>query len=340
MANTTGFYNTAIGNYALYRNSTGSQNSAIGVNALWANTTGQNNTANGSNALRTNSTGSNNSAIGGFSLYNNTSGSQNDATGASSLYNNTTGSYNTANGYKALNTNTTGNYNVASGSSSMERNTFGHNNIAIGNQANYYNQEGSNNTIIGSNAGMGSALHNKSGNIFLGYSAGYNETGDNKLYIENSNSATPLIYGDFANDSLRVNGTLDIKETLKIEGGSPGAGKVLTSDASGNASWENASGGGGGLTLTSVSSNVTLTTSNQIVVISNTSTVTLPASPATGQILYIHTYNQSATVNFNSKEIRQKGVNYAGTSYTFTALGSWDISMVFDGTRWLTFAFN
>jgi hypothetical protein len=60
---------------------------------------------------------------------------------------------------------------------------------------------------------MGTALNNKSGNIFLGFKAGYNETGDNKLYIENSNSATPLIYGEFDNDILTVNGKLGIGVT-------------------------------------------------------------------------------------------------------------------------------
>ncbi|NBX91749.1 MAG: fibronectin type III domain-containing protein [Proteobacteria bacterium] len=33
--------------------------------------------------------------------------------------------------------------------------------------------------------------------------------------------------------------------TLQITGGTPGAGKVLTSDANGNATWQDASSGGG-----------------------------------------------------------------------------------------------
>ena len=43
-------------------------------------------------------------------------------------------------------------------------------------------------------------------NVFLGYQSGFNETGSNKLYIENTNSSTPLIYGDFTSDSLAING--------------------------------------------------------------------------------------------------------------------------------------
>lgn len=46
-----------------------------------------------------------------------------------------------------------------------------------------------------------------------------------------------------------VNTSLDLGGQIQIRGGNPGAGKVLTSDASGLATWENAGGGGGwGLT--------------------------------------------------------------------------------------------
>lgn len=42
-------------------------------------------------------------------------------------------------------------------------------------------------------------------NVFIGYKAGYSETTSNKLYIENSNSTTPLIGGDFQNDVVGIN---------------------------------------------------------------------------------------------------------------------------------------
>jgi len=51
-----------------------------------------------------------------------------------------------------------------------------------------------------------------SGNIFLGYRAGYNETGNDKLYIHNDNTSNPLIYGEFDNELLRINGKLEINE--------------------------------------------------------------------------------------------------------------------------------
>ena len=59
--------------------------------------------------------------------------------------------------------------------------------------------------------------------------------------------------GDAAADSVIVNGA------LRISSGTPGAGKVLTSDASGNATWQAATGGsGGGGSVTSIGACQTL----------------------------------------------------------------------------------
>ncbi|MCP4075815.1 MAG: DUF1566 domain-containing protein [Gammaproteobacteria bacterium] len=92
----------------------------------------------------------------------------------------------------------------------MDKNTTGSNNTSLGYYSNLYNQEGSNNTILGYQAGKGTALHNKYGNVFLGYMAGYSEHGSNKLYIENSNSTSPLIYGEFDNDIVSFNANVGI----------------------------------------------------------------------------------------------------------------------------------
>lgn len=109
-------------------------------------------------------------------------------------------------GYNALGTNISGSMNTAFGASALYHDASGTYNVGVGSGANFYNYEGFNNTIIGTMAGFGPSLHTKSGNVFLGYMAGYYETGDNKLYIENSDSATPLIYGDFALDKIIING--------------------------------------------------------------------------------------------------------------------------------------
>ena len=107
--------------------------------------------------------------------------------------------------------------------------------MGIGYLAAEYNQEGSGNTIIGSYAARGNSHHDKSGNviigyragyfadeaanrnIFIGYQAGYSETDSCKLYIENSNSTSPLIGGDFSAEKLYFDGEVGIRKT------SPGA---------------------------------------------------------------------------------------------------------------------
>jgi hypothetical protein len=143
--------------------------------------------------------GSNNTAIGYYSLTSN-SGLSNTAMGTYSLWKNTTGNDNVAIGHNTL-------YNSEEGSA----------NIAIGSGALLNNISGQNNSSIGSFSGFNSL---GDGNVFLGYQAGYSETTDNKLYIENSNSTAPLIWGDFANDSVKVNGRAHITASLSVGSGS------------------------------------------------------------------------------------------------------------------------
>lgn len=232
-SNTTGNYNTANGSSTLNSNTTGNNNTATGAGALFSNTTGHYNSANGYSALYTNETGLANTANGYNALLLNVDGDYNTANGSEALYSNATGNANTANGSSALNQNTLGSNNIGSGSLSLYNNSIGNNNVGIGVSANYYNQTGSNNTIIGFEAGKGSSIHNKSGNVFIGYQAGYNETNDNRLYIENSNSDSPLIWGNFNTDRVVINGN--------GTHGNQNYEFFVNGDAGGTQSWNNLS---------------------------------------------------------------------------------------------------
>ena len=55
-----------------------------------------------------------------------------------------------------------------------------------------------------------------SNNVFLGHNSGYNEKGSNKLYIDNSDTSTPLIWGDFENDKLVFNGNVNFTGNVKV----------------------------------------------------------------------------------------------------------------------------
>jgi hypothetical protein len=62
--------------------------------------------------------------------------------------------------------------------------------------------------FIGSSSGYDNVTGEE--NIFIGYGAGYNEKGSRKLYIDNTNTSSPLVYGDFTSNTLTVNGKLGV----------------------------------------------------------------------------------------------------------------------------------
>ncbi len=196
--NTTGSQNSAFGSLALMNNTGGSQNSAFGFNALGLNTSGTNNTAIGASAMYASATASNNVAIGVQSQYSVTVGIGNTSVGYYSLRNNSSGFYSNAFGYNALRDNTAG-FNLAFGADALVSNTTGTANIGIGNASFSSNISGMENTAVGFAAGQ---FNIGSGNVFLGNKAGQNETGSNKLYIANTNTAIPLIYGDFSSGRI------------------------------------------------------------------------------------------------------------------------------------------
>lgn len=190
--------------------STGIENIGIGQNALLGVTTGLRNIAIGQSVMQLTTTTSYNVGIGPSALRNNT-GNNNVALGYQSLYTNTTGSRNFALGTQALLNNSTGNDNVAIGNQALLSTTSSQN-VGIGYQAGYSNTSGYGNVMIGYQAGFSqtTGLYN----VFIGWNAGRNETGSNKLYIDNTTTATPLVYGEFNNDLLIFHGDVSIKPDL------------------------------------------------------------------------------------------------------------------------------
>ena len=119
---------------------------------------------------------------------------------------------NTHTGIAAGGSLTTGTDNTFTGKGTGWQTDVGDDNTATGRKALYLNESGNENTSIGSNSGYSNV--SGSGNVFLGYKAGYNETGSNTLYIDNSDTTTPLIYGDFNLDLLKIYGDLEVTGSL------------------------------------------------------------------------------------------------------------------------------
>jgi len=61
---------------------------------------------------------------------------------------------------------------------------------------------GGDHVLLGENAGA--SLTTETGCVMIGHDAGQNATASNVLYIANSNTATPLIYGEFDNTLLKI----------------------------------------------------------------------------------------------------------------------------------------
>ncbi len=141
-------------------------------------------------------TGKFNTGIGVNTLSSNTTGFYNTAIGFQSLNKNTTGKLNVAIGNYALLNNISGNNNYAIGNNSLENIASGDHNVAIGTQALAGKTSGASNVAIGRGAGQSNL--SGSNNIFIGKFAGSAETGSDKLYISNTATTTPLIYGDFS----------------------------------------------------------------------------------------------------------------------------------------------
>ncbi|MEN7550451.1 hypothetical protein AAG747_21205 [Rapidithrix thailandica] len=79
-------------------------------------------------------------------------------------------------------------------------------NTILGNLAGVYHNEGDYNVFVGSQAGRWNRTGHR--NVFIGYAAGSNENIQNishRLYIENSSSEIPLIYGEFDNNKVGIN---------------------------------------------------------------------------------------------------------------------------------------
>ncbi|HPB24968.1 MAG TPA: tail fiber domain-containing protein [Bacteroidales bacterium] len=259
--------NTAVGYNAIYSNINGRENTAVGANALYYVTGGIENTAVGSLALNK-ATGSNNTAVGRGALCNTVNAGGNTSVGHEALFNNVSGSGSTAVGYHAMrNANNTTSYftsnnvaigyyalcggsnpadntginNTTLGAMSLFNNTSGSNNIAGGTQTLFFNTSGNNNTVYGYMAGYYNFAG--SGNVLIGYQAGYNETGSDKLYIDNSNTSTPLIYGDFSTNTVKIYSNLNVNNAYTFPTTNGNENYVLTSHASGLATWEAAPAG-------------------------------------------------------------------------------------------------
>lgn len=344
-------YNTAIGYQSMFAG-TGivSNVVAVGANALFQNTA-SNATAVGYNALQGQIGGGvGNTGVGFSVLNNNTNGDNNTAIGTEAGFA-AIGSGNTIVGFRAgqFASNTTGagtfvGFQAGQGTTGANNTVVGHNaliatgpsanNVAFGNNSLSINTS-TNNTALGFSTLVNNV--SGSGNVAIGYQAGFSETGSNKFYITNSNTTptTSLLYGDFSGTRiLRTNSTFQIGDpagtgyVFPIARGT--ANQYLVSDANGILTWTSANATIS-ITRTNLGSNQLLTNTGwQIINFSNeiidtNSELAGNRFTATRTGIYeinagYHTDNQSNT-QFYSIGVYVNGSLYQQTSSNHSNLG-------------------
>jgi len=212
-------YNIFMGVESGYSNDSGEKNICIGDNAGHDNTSGNQTICIGDNAGFSN-TSSNNIFIGTEAGKNTSSATGNTMIGNMAGKENISGAQNTYIGWLA------GGQNKQSGNTMIGMwagwMSDGERNIYIGAGTGEANSSGNNNIILGYVSGNGSTNSN---NILLGNSI---EGGDNQLKIDIDDSSDPLIYGEFDNDFLRINGNLEANGTFFRIKTNPGSGAVPT----------------------------------------------------------------------------------------------------------------
>ncbi|GAG54233.1 unnamed protein product, partial [marine sediment metagenome] len=204
---------TLVGYQAGYEIKTAASNTFIGYQAGRSIEGSGSNVAVGKGALY--ASGANNNTV------------ENVAVGYEALYNVTEfGAENTAVGYKALRSTTEGGEEINSA------------NTAVGWLAGGdIGADSIENVFMGVSAGEGAGETGKvDGNVFVGYQAGqeintgdYNiaigymagegwlDTESNLLVVDNTDTATPLIYGDFSADNISINGDFSVLMDVALD---------------------------------------------------------------------------------------------------------------------------
>ena len=371
-ANVTGTDNTAVGYYALLaNNSSSSFNTAIGSNAMFSNTSGTENTAVGSGSLNKNTSGIQNSVLGRFAYFNG-EGSYNTAVGYRALMSpsaaGNTGEFNVSMGYYSGSLITTGSQNLFLGSNAGYSITTGNKNIFIGSNAGSSISTGSNANTTGLNSVMigydvRPLANGDTNEIVL---SGYNGTagtvglGSNTTLIGSSATTDTRIMGALSLPStttststttgalkvaggagivenLNVGGNTKITGTIEIDGGSPGLGKVLVSDANGLASWSNAVGS----TVVTNSTTYAITTAEAFVFYNGSANAafTIPAASSTNQGKAITIKNKTGFgITITAASAGNIYIDNANTAATSVSIGveasnNW-LKLVSDGTQW------
>ena len=330
-ANTTGGGNIAMGYRSLFNNTNGDNNSGLGASTLYKNTTGFENTAVGGHSLYSNSVGQQNTAVGAFAMQSNSSGSVNTAIGGGALNLNTQGSYNSAIGFQTLASNITGKHNIAGGYLSMWSNTAGYNNAAYGSYALNINSTGYDNTSIGYLSLKSTTA--SSGNTALGANAGDFgiDNGNNNTFIGYNTTATTPALNNAA--AIGYNAQVAISNAMVLGGTNSDAINVGIGTTAPHSRMH--VNGSLATTIVGKGSNYTLGIDDQIVLVKNATTITLPS--AFGIAGRMYTIKRADAFNLTTIATTGAETIDGASTQTLNTLYA-GITVVSDGNHWYIIA--
>jgi hypothetical protein len=104
-------------------------------------------------------------------------------------------------------------------------------NVFLGNNAGYYSS-GNKNIVIGGYAKRYSTGNN---NIIIGYNVAASQTEiNNQLWLDYGDNPTPLIWGDFSTDEVKLRGDLEVANDLTVGGDTFFKDKIFFTQTDGN----------------------------------------------------------------------------------------------------------
>ena len=348
--NTIGDFNNFFGDQAGRFSISGFYNNFFGRQAGYCNNNGYHNNFFGQCAGYSNTTADLNNFIGRFAGRCNTTGGRNNFFGSYSGIDNTTGTYNNFFGHRAGPNNTTGCRNNFFGCCAGERNNTGSNNIFLGNEAGSCNTTGNFNTFLGNHTGLSTSASNK---VIFGRGNASNlfdapdTTKDTQFAVGIRTDANPANYWLVGDENFNVGiGTTNPTQKLHVGGNLRVTGGLYDSNNNVGTAGSVLSSTGSGINWIPVTSSswskktttYTAVTGDQL--IADTSggafTITLPASPSTGDSIRIADGDDWETNNLTIG--RNSSTIEGGTEDFVLDIKGITVDFIYDGTTWEVYA--
>ncbi len=205
-----------VGDSAGYSDDRSSNNNVfVGKNAGMFNTSGSRNVALGYESMKFNTAASDVVCIGKNAGRGFEDSRRNVAIGNNSLLLNDSADFHVSVGHNAMSNHIDRNNNFALGIFALGNSSNSRSHSAIGNLSLSGGISNGFCTAVGYSAGRSTTANNS---IFIGHESGRFNTSGNRLFIDNNNTSTPLIWANFSQDSIIINGDLHVTGNISYVG--------------------------------------------------------------------------------------------------------------------------